>query len=672
MLEAPGLREPLWTTHRLSPKPRWTIVWLTPIDPRLVRAYLNTLTPISQAIQTAVWRQAGVLGNPLPEPWRLHVMDHTQFLRSGVEAHLLEEQLGIPSSPVAYVERRAVLPPTAVLALEGAGVRCILQSDDNGTPLERLNGPDGSQVLSARVTPGGDPQWLGFTESEGARRSRMERWLTLADRQVETRSTAVAFMVSESLDESIPAAAAAVRDWNGQFAYPRILTGGVDELEQQFQEAAPSIPSVPYHPDGCLEIPSAATLASMRQDRFEESTETSQSIFSPLAQLIAPESRRGAALQAIADHIQTAVPGTLVFNTTPFRRTDIVRLPNGRMTVATDVPPMGYAFFVEEPARNAPPQSLDASPARHVVQHRDFQLQLDQKTGAISALAARSDGRAWVRGTGLNAVRGAILEGLERENYQGIGTSLTAYRWSSDLQQFRTTVTIYDALPWIDIENHVDAQLSDTLQYRFEFATVDPTVHWEIPAGHRESQAPVERAAHLRWITVRSGLDTVLFRGLDAPYFSVLRDGAVVSFGPAGLTRFRFRVARFPADTLDATRFGWSAEPFVTVPVGENPDGTLPRFGKLLVLDQPEAAIIGLKAADNGDGVIVYVQELLGQASFLSLGPGLLRFDGARRVDYLERDLDDSVTVVPDGVAFRSRPWGVTALRLLNVQLNGG
>jgi hypothetical protein len=89
------------------------------------------------------------------------------------------------------------------------------------------------------------------------------------------------------------------------------------------------------------------------------------------------------------------------------------------------------------------------------------------------------------------------------------------------------------------------------------------------------------------------------------------------------------------------------------------------------MLDQPSAAIVGLKWADDGDGVIVYVQELSGMASFLSLGYGLLAFDGARQIDFLERDLPGEVTVVPDGVAFQSRPWGVTALRLLGVRLNG-
>ncbi len=681
MLEAPGLREPHWTTHRLRPKTRWTIVWITPADPEYIRSALMALPPLNRAIQTAIWREAGVLGNPLPDPSRLHVMDHSRFLRMGIQARQLEQAFAIPTSSVAYTDRAAALPPTTILALAGAGVRYVLRSDEGGAPLERWDGPDGSQVLAARITPGGDARALGFADSSSMMLARVERWLTNLETgldvtptgQVGASDPALAFLASGHLDDSVATMVAAAHEWNRRFAYPRILMGAPDEMERQFQEAAVGSPVVGYQSrPSRFEIPSVAALAGIARDRSEERAANARTIFSPLARAIAADSHPETALEVIAGHIETAIPGFLVLNPAPFRRTDAVELPGGQTRVVTDVPAMGYAFVVDDRAEAGSTAAPSQSPTSPVVDNTDFRLEVDRKTGAIASLVTRSDSREWVRGSGLNVVSGAILEELSREVLPGVGVRLTAHRWSSDLQQFRSTVTSYDALPWVDIENHVDFQPRDALQYRFEFAAPDPLVRWEIPAGHSESALPVEHAAHLRWLAVRSGLDTVLFRGLDAPYVSVRTGGTIVSFAPPGRTRFRIRAASFPADVVDCTRFGWGAEPFIAVPVSGNPAGNLPRFGKLLVLDQPEAAIVGLKQADNGNGLIVYVQELLGQPSFLSLGPGLLTFDGARKVDFLERDLENDVTYVPDGVAFQSRPWGVTALRLLNVRLNGG
>ena len=102
--------------------------------------------------------------------------------------------------------------------------------------------------------------------------------------------------------------------------------------------------------------------------------------------------------------------------------------------------------------------------------------------------------------------------------------------------------------------------------------------------------------------------------------------------------------------------------------------GRLPRFGSVLEVDQPGISIIGLKPADDGDGVIVYLQELAGSGRYVSVGAGaaLLGFESARLVDYLERDLEEPTVPVPDGVAVRISAWGVVALRLQGVALRRG
>lgn len=285
-------------------------------------------------------------------------------------------------------------------------------------------------------------------------------------------------------------------------------------------------------------------------------------------------------------------------------------------------------------------------------------------------MVSAADGREWVRAgsDGLNAVPGAIVEGISRESIPGVGARLAMRRWSPARGELRTTVTLYDALPWIDIANDAAAVGRSAMEYQFAFDLPEARVMWEVPAGHEESPAPVHNVAHLRWLAVSSQQGAALIRGFDAPYVSVMRDGTVLAHGPRGRARYRISVTGDSVDPILAARFGWGAEPLLAVRVARQPSGRLPRHGPLIVVDQPGMAIIGIKSADDGNGVIVYVQELLGTSRFVTLGSGILTFEAGRRVDFLERDLE-TVSSVPGGVAFDISAWGVVCVRLLDVEL---
>jgi hypothetical protein len=109
----------------------------------------------------------------------------------------------------------------------------------------------------------------------------------------------------------------------------------------------------------------------------------------------------------------------------------------------------------------------------------------------------------------------------------------------------------------------------------------------------------------------------------------------------------------------------------VATAVRANPDGRLPRHDALLYVDQPGVAIIGIKPADDGNGVVVYVQELMGSSRYVSLGTGLLTFGAARIVDFIERDTGQEAHPVPKGVLVPLAAWGVAAVRLVDIGLGG-
>jgi len=66
---------------------------------------------------------------------------------------------------------------------------------------------------------------------------------------------------------------------------------------------------------------------------------------------------------------------------------------------------------------------------------------------------------------------------------------------------------------------------------------------------------------------------------------------------------------------------------------------------------------------------VVFLQELLGAARDITLGPAALTFRGAKRVDLLERDLGDLPALSGGGVSIPLRAYGITAIRLTGVEL---
>jgi hypothetical protein len=108
-------------------------------------------------------------------------------------------------------------------------------------------------------------------------------------------------------------------------------------------------------------------------------------------------------------------------------------------------------------------------------------------------------------------------------------------------------------------------------------------------------------------------------------------------------------------------------EPCVTSFVPGTGGATLPSFGRLLVVDQSGVALVGMQAAADGNGVIVYLQELTGRSRSVTLGGGIIGFADARRVDLLERDLGAPEMVMRNGVGMVVPAYGVAALRLLGI-----
>ncbi len=673
-LEMPGLARPLRTPHVLDPQPRWTIHWIAVVDPDQLIAHLGGLPDWRRYAGVATLQSLNVFGNPFP-PGRSSpdTMDHVTFLRRAHASRRLERDFGIQMGSVGVGHARDLRMRASALALNGSGVQHAVLLDDNASSVfGTLRGRDGSAVAAASVPPRSSVDALRFPEGGDPMAREVERWLTETPAFIApSYGTTVALAVQTRVDDRLGHIAQAVTDWNSRYAFPHITIGTPENYFGEVARVTAPRPaalmaseSAQHHP-----APSTSQIEQVRTDREAQRRSHVQNLVAPLNALLQSEV---SGVGGIAQHLDARLDGTLVLNPSPIPRTDLVAMPDGSEHVATDIPAIGYAYILGR-SSSAPEPFVQLGP--HSLFGQFLTVRLDPETGSMNSLYDRASEREWVRtGTpGLNAVRSATLERVTRLRLPEIGMRLIAER-RTEIGRLTTTITGYESLPWIDITNDYQSESGQDVQYDHHFHVDEPRVTWETPAGFEEATLPMGPVAHLRWLRLQTRDEwQVLFRGIDAPYAACDDNGRVVSLAPTGRTRFRIKLASPYAPPDEPWHFGWSTEPFVVQPVSAASarGTTLPRFGSLLTVDDPGVAVLGIKQADNEDGAVVYVQELLGVARNVKLAAGLLGFLGARRVDLIERHLDVLDVTAEPAVALPLPAHGVVAVRLIDLFVQG-
>jgi len=458
-------------------------------------------------------------------------------------------------------------------------------------------------------------------------------------------------------------AAPHVGEWNRRFAYPRIIPGGLDEyLAQTVAAAAP----VGVEPGSTP--PDAVQLERVTARRRTERAARVDRLLAPLVQrLDTPE--RG--LAAVAAQFAFLVPGTLVFNPSPFDRTDVARLPDGAERLVTDVPAFGYVCVPGAGDGAGGARWTPSSERALILRNANLAVDVDAASGALRWVTA-TGGREWVSSGGAwNTFPDAALIDAAAERNAAVGERLVLRRRIERGWRLTTTVTLYHHLPWLDIENVLEAPAGSTTACELQVALGQPAVRWEIPAGTLRAPAPVEQACPLRWLRLEAGPDQVTIAGLALPLAAVGEDGRVRFTLTPGASRMRMHASSGFSRAEDPWRAGWSVEPFGTAPVPGNGRARLPSFGRLIAVDQVGVILLDLRSARDGNGVIVLLQELLGAARDVTLGPGVLGFSGGWSVDFLERDLEPLPRLGASGVAVPIAAHGVAAVRLTDVRLAG-
>jgi hypothetical protein len=297
---------------------------------------------------------------------------------------------------------------------------------------------------------------------------------------------------------------------------------------------------------------------------------------------------------------------------------------------------------------------------------------------------------------------------VRRERLPGIGVRLRVTRRVAGFETLESTVTLYDALPWLDIENRCtkpETLSPEALYVAFPFAFTRPTAEIEVPLGRmtveRDQQPGSCRDwySQTHWVSFAEGERAVLWSGPDTPlvtFNDIVRgtwrsrlepDGTLFAWVlhnywpsnfPArqgGALRQRFRISLLPpGDPGERARRGWAAcEPLRASDAYDNAArGPLLARDRALFFADPGFHLLAAKPADDGNGAVVRLLDISGTARPVSLWPAAYRFAMARRTNLVEMN-GDAATVAADGrTSVPLSAWGVAALRLFTPREGAG
>ncbi len=449
-------------------------------------------------------------------------------------------------------------------------------------------------------------------------------------------------------------------------------------------------------------------------------------------------------------------PGRIVFNASTWERTDVVSVSGGAgrgllfagrelptvdladgsaLAVVRDVPGLGYVALGERERAARP--VVDEGEALEA-QAGGFRVRLDPATGAIASLTGpdgveRVKPSAW---SGLNqlvhvaggarsalwtspdraelatpaqlSVRQAELASVRRERLPGIGVRLVAERRLPGVTRATSTVTLYDELPWVDLENRLTKTATldkEAVYVAFPFAFTRPTVEIEVPLGRMAVERDQQPGScrdwfcHAHWVWLTEGADGLLWSGPDTPLLTlndVFRgqwrrriepDGTLFAYAmhnywhtnfaarQGGDHRLRYRLSVLaPGDAAEPVRRGWAAcDPLYVSARYDNPGlGPLLARDRALILGDRGTLVVSAKPADDGEGAVVKLLDVAGTARSVAVWPGAYGFQLARRASLVEMN-EDPLPVGPDRrVTVEVKGWGVAAVRLWTPRESAG
>ena len=605
-LEYPGTQRPLRDRFTLTPTPRWTLHWLLLADPASITATLAPLDAMWRGVPVAALRDAGAQIDPVR---RAEALTDLEAARIVWPAWIASRESGLPLAPVGTALRGFAGLPSVVAGSGLTGTVGML--DEPWTVVDQIPASlaDLQRLVEERLVANDTPRHRGF--------------------------------VVTPIHQGTDGLTALFDAWRTRFTAP-VLAVGTAPADMRTRGIT--------MPRAALSDTPAELAERARRRRVALRTET-ESLFAALASRIGAS---GDAMWAIANGMRSAYAGTIVFNPTPFGRTDVVRETDGEW-VATDIPGPGYAV-VPTPAPTTWPEPTTTVPP--VIANIAWRVRLNER-GTISSLLHQPSGTELAGAQGLMVASDARAMDIGVTRVRAFGERLVV-RHLAGGSRWTTTFTLYDGLDTLHVET--DSGPWDHA-WRFDVAVSGTHTRWAELLGMGQADGAMHGVSVGDWWSADGTDGSLMVACPDGAVLSRDADGVLRHVGPSGGLRLRLGFAR-TALADDPWRIGALGNPLIALPIPGTGSHALPGFGRVLNLRDPGTRLVGLRPAEDGLGVIAYLHDIMGMARSITLQSDFHTIRHAYACDLLERDR--AVLPVQEGaVTVELVAGGVVAVRLI-------
>ncbi len=370
--------------------------------------------------------------------------------------------------------------------------------------------------------------------------------------------------------------------------------------------------------------------------------------------------------------------------------------------VAEDVPALGYKTYRLVPAAERPAFTNTLSVESNVLESRYYRVALDPATGTIVSLYDKELEREWVDAQAPHGFNQLVvrtprtgethLAGPSRIGECGpVYASLIVRGDGFGCPQRTQEIILYDSLKRLDLANRLlkDATPNIECYFAYPFAAEKPRFRYESsntvmePLRDQLPGSNTDNYAAQHWVSVRDRGGEITWSSLEAAVIELgglwpgytsqahhgvtppgygheflhdpqqLEKGHLYSYALASNFRtnfqpvqvadvlFRYSITsrREGASYLPSRDFGWAvATPLNGVALHGLQEGSLSVSHSFCQVDRPNVLLLTLKAAEDGDGLIVRLVETEGQETTVTVTLPAIEITQAFRANLVEEN----------------------------------
>jgi alpha-mannosidase len=395
--------------------------------------------------------------------------------------------------------------------------------------------------------------------------------------------------------------------------------------------------------------------------------------------------------------------------------------------VAEKVPSMGYKTYRIVPAGSSGAIQSSLILTDKSIENRFFKVTINPLTGTVASIFDKELGTELVDKDAPHQVNQLITRWIKTGKEESPKTatirigqsgpvyaSLVVSTSGAGCPQLTQEIILYDKIKRVDFNNRVLKDMTPTqeIYFAFPFMMDNPDIRFEGPLSvikPLRDQFPGSNTNYYsvqHWADVSNGKTGITFSPVDAhlvmfgglnnvetsqahhavdpvnygsPFITEIKKGHMYSFVmdnnfrtnmqpvQLGDVLFRYSVTSHKGDWIEGTPrdFGWAVKnPFIPVVVNGKSKGKLPESLSLCQVDKPNVILLTLKKAEDGEGIIIRLNETEGRDTEVNLTLPKMNIAKVYETNLVEEN-EQLLATQGQTIKINLNAFGIKTLRIL-------